>query len=132
MFFVFVFCSPQIFCQGEIKKIKLYVIPIEMKFRKSISRHEIKKFADYKVICYNARNLLGFSELEEKINKDSLVKCGPLNDFRVLLIMCKSDIVDKRIYFRANGDFYYKGNYYYDNGLLKLVMSYFIVRKAKN
>lgn len=122
MFYTFLINS--LFCQGIVRKIDLYVIPLNCNFRANLDYSKVKRLstihikikeANYKIDNYE------FLELVKRLNETSQTEI--IKDFRIKCVVRK--IIGKEVlYFNKFLNFQYRGKTYHDENIKNFILSH--------
>lgn len=113
-----------LFCQGIVRKIEFYVIPLSCSFRTSVDYSKVKRLSTIHIIIKEANYQIDndeFLELIKRVNETKETEIS--SDFRIKCVIKK--IIGKEVlYFNKFLDFQYKGKTYRDENIKKFILNH--------
>jgi hypothetical protein len=113
-----------VYSQGIVRKIKLYVIPVGTHFKIKVPYNKVKDYATIKITIKEARGLIennDFLDLIVDLKSESVSDIT--KDYRIVCVVHK--IFGREIlYFNTFGDFLYNGKTYKNDKIKSFVFNH--------
>lgn len=123
----FMFCAilvSNLFCQEIVRKIDLYVIPLNCSFRVNLDYKKVKKLSKMHIKIKDANFTISNNEFLDLIKCLSETKQVEISkDFRIKCVVRKT-IGNEVLYFNKFLDFQYNGKTYRDENIKLFILSH--------